>query len=311
MASTSKTATDGVRSLKSSTELKTVNWMASLMVIQLTSKFIHFSINTLIARVMSPGDYGISTLQFPFVFMAITRLMKEALHRSALREKEEDEVIEFDNNVDQNNNSPDSKSRHSKVSQQTPHSIHTDNLVLLWWAIPCCVVLSSLLGYWFISWSPILQEHPWMIRGCICWLIAAWVEISVEPIVIYAESKLMANVTLIVECTSLLLQAFGTAILVYTLESAALLSSYGQLIYALSLFSGYYMYAFVYDRNIGRSIIPASFRITRSMIKSAIGFIMQSVGKYATAEGEHALLFFLATPQQQVRFHSFLFLTTH
>src|SRR5689334_2146473 len=91
-------------SIKGSTELKTVNWMASLMVIQLTSKFIHFSINTLIARVMTPGAYGISTLQFPFVFMAITRLMKEALHRSALREKEEDEVIEL-HNADQKNNS--------------------------------------------------------------------------------------------------------------------------------------------------------------------------------------------------------------
>mmetsp|Transcript_29906 Transcript_29906/g.42036 ORF Transcript_29906/g.42036 Transcript_29906/m.42036 type:complete len:549 (+) Transcript_29906:107-1753(+) len=284
-------------SAKGSTELKTVNWMASLMVIQLTSKFIHFSINTLIARVMSPGDYGISTLQFPFVFMAITRLMKEALHRSALREKEDDEVIDFD----QTNSPRTTKSKDAKLTQQTSktHSIHSDNLVLLWWAIPCCIVLSSLLGYWFISWSPILQEHPWMIRGCLCWLIAAWVEISVEPIVIYAESKLMANVTLIVECTSLLLQALGTAVMVYTLDSAALLSSYGQLIYALSLFSGYYIYAFVYDREIGRSIIPESFRITGSMIKSAIGFIMQSVGKYATAEGEHALLFFLATPQQQ------------
>jgi hypothetical protein len=32
------------------------------------------------------------------------------------------------------------------------------------------------------------------------------------------------------------------------------------------------------------------------------GFLINSVGKYVTAEGEHAILFFFGTPEQQVRF---------
>ena len=55
------------------------------MIIQLFAKISHFALGLLIVRFLSPEHYGASALQLPFVAMGITRLFKEAFHRSAIR----------------------------------------------------------------------------------------------------------------------------------------------------------------------------------------------------------------------------------
>lgn len=43
------------------------------------------------------------------------------------------------------------------------------------------------------------QEHSWMYTGLICWLISSWLEMAVEPVLIYLEANLVINVTVAVE----------------------------------------------------------------------------------------------------------------
>jgi hypothetical protein len=74
-----------ISSSKASLAMK---WLGSLMFIQLFTKIMHFGLNLVIVGYLSPESYGIAALQLPFVGMAITRLLKEALHRTAVREND-------------------------------------------------------------------------------------------------------------------------------------------------------------------------------------------------------------------------------
>src|SRR5438874_2376389 len=71
-----------------------------------------------------------------------------------------------------------------------------------------------------------------------------------------------------------------------------------QLVYSISLGVGYYGY--VISGSLWKSILPTSTRVTRSALASLTGFFIQAAGKYVTAEGEHFILFFFGTPEQQV-----------
>ncbi len=61
-----------------------INWMAGLMFIQFFSRMLHFVLNLVIVRFLSPENYGLSALQLPLVATAVTRLFKEAFHRVAV-----------------------------------------------------------------------------------------------------------------------------------------------------------------------------------------------------------------------------------
>jgi hypothetical protein len=65
-----------------------LNWVASLMFLQAFTKFIHFVFNNLIIiGLLSPEKFGFSSLQLPLISFIIPRILKEAFHRAAVREK--------------------------------------------------------------------------------------------------------------------------------------------------------------------------------------------------------------------------------
>lgn len=240
-----------------------VNWMASLMFVQFLSRILHFGMNLLIVRYMSPEDYGISALQLPFVATVIPRLIREALHRAAVRKSDDYDQI----------------------------------LVLVWWSIPIGAILSGLIGLMFLMNSSTIIANPWAIQGFWCWMISSWMEMAIEPIIIYAESNLIMKLIVVVECISLFVQILGTMLMVYTMNSFVLLQSYGQLLFTASLTIGYYGYAFIW---IGfHNLFPHSKTVSSKVFSSLKTFLLQSLGKYVTAEGEHFILFFFGTPEQQ------------
>jgi len=220
---------------------------------------------------MSPESYGISSLQLPFVATAVTRILKEALHRVAVREKKEDE-------------SQETKAQH---------------LVIIWFSIPFGMVISSLIAVIFLNYSSNIHENPWMKQGLIFWLISSWIELALEPILIYLESHLKMNISLVVEVLSLAIHSIFTISMLFYMESVVLLQSYGQLIYSLCLLIGYYFYAFIWDSEVGKGMWPTSFKITSEMISSIKPFLWNSLGKYVSSEGEHFIMFFFGDPTQQ------------
>jgi len=248
-----------------------INLMSYLMAIQFASRMAHFALNLIILRFMSPESYGISSLQLPFVATAVTRVLKEALHRVAVREKKEEEVKE-------------TKAQH---------------LVIVWLSIPFGIFSSSFIAFVFLNYSANIHDNPWMFKGLIFWLISSWIELALEPVLIYTESHLKMNISLIVEVISLAIHSIFTISMLFYMESVVLLQSYGQLVYSICLLFGYYFYAFVWDPEAGKAMWPSSFTIRSEMITSIKPFLWNSFGKYVSAEGEHFIMFFFGDPSQQ------------
>jgi oligosaccharide translocation protein RFT1 len=145
-----------------------------------------------------------------------------------------------------------------------------------------------------------------MRTGLYCWVISSWLELAIEPILIYIESQMIVNITVLVECISLAIHGVSCFLMLFLLEGnhLILVQSYGQLIYSLCMFGGYFSYALLFSdktqtKSIWDSIWPKSFKISVEMIRNAQGFIFHSLGKYVTAEGERIILAVGQTAEQQ------------
>jgi oligosaccharide translocation protein RFT1 len=121
----------------------------------------------------------------------------------------------------------------------------------------------------------------------------------IEPVLIYLEIHLRMDVVMAVECAALLIQSIGMLVSLLLLPSAELVTAYGQLLFAMSSLIGYWTYAFWWNPQCARDIWPRSFRISQHMYQSLKGFLVPAAGKYIAAEGEHLVLFFFASAQQQ------------
>lgn len=151
-------------------------------------------------RFMTPENYGRAALQLPVITTIVTRIMKEALHRVAVREKKHE----------------DEKNR-------------AQNLVLVWIAIPFAFLFSLVVCFVYLQASSDVQSNPWMlwglnsnycnISGLGCWLLSSWIELLIEPILIYLESHLKMNISMNIEIISLAVHSFITIALLFSLES--------------------------------------------------------------------------------------------
>ncbi len=72
----------------SSISVVTAQFLGSVIFVQFFSKVLHFALNIVIVGYFNPDTYGVAALQLPFVGMAVTRIIKETLHRTAVREKD-------------------------------------------------------------------------------------------------------------------------------------------------------------------------------------------------------------------------------
>eukprot|EP01117_Protostelium_nocturnum_P019200 TRINITY_DN8264_c0_g1_i1.p1 TRINITY_DN8264_c0_g1~~TRINITY_DN8264_c0_g1_i1.p1 ORF type:complete len:507 (-),score=165.87 TRINITY_DN8264_c0_g1_i1:193-1713(-) len=247
-----------------------LGWMASLVFIQFFTRIFHFGLSLLLLRFLSPQDLGRTALQIPFITMIFTRIAKEALHRAAIKEQEESE-------------------REGKKGS---------NMILLWWSIPLCIISSSVVTLLFIFNSSAVEENRWMIIGLSCWLVSSWLELAIEPVLVFTESHMLKGITVGVEFSSLVLHGICTAFLLWRGETV-LVQSYGQLIFALSSFIGYWGYARFVNIQVWNSVIPSSMTVEWEMIERVKGFLYNSIGKYVTAEGERAILFAGGNAEQQ------------
>jgi hypothetical protein len=110
-----------------------------------------------------------------------------------------------------------------------------------------------------------------MFRGFLCWLISAWLEMAVEPIIIYAESFFLTEMSVLVESCAITLQSIVTIVLLYLYaedtEVLVLIQSYGQLVYSIALALGYYGYAWF--SGILNKVWPSSFKIKYETLNQA------------------------------------------
>jgi hypothetical protein len=231
--------------------------------LQLFTKIVHFTTDNLIlARYLSPEHLGVSSLQFPLVSMIFTRIMKEALHRAAVKEK---------------------------------------YYAFVWWSVPLSMILSSFFGILYVS-SAESADFPWFKASFTCWIISGWLELIIEPVIIYIECESSnPNVVVIVESSALLSNSFSLLILLQQLsaDSSVLAVAIGQLIYGIVLTLGYYYYAFIINPSAWTTIRPSSSPFNTNKLKDAGGFIVNSLGKYIAAEGERILLLFVASTRDQ------------
>lgn len=226
-----------------------MSWMAGLMFIQFATRMVHFILNLIIVRFMTPEEMGISALQLPFITTIVSRILKEALHRLAVRERD------------------------------------SSSMVLVWLSIPIGIVTSLALAIAYYSTSLNFVTKPWLVYGLALWMVASWMEMALEPILISLERHLIVNATVVIEILALIAHAITVITLLMTINSYALIQSYGHFLYTLSLFLGYYYFAFVHRPEIGKSIWPDSFQISRQATTSVRPFLIQSIGKWVTAEG--------------------------
>lgn len=154
----------------------------------------------------------------------------------------------------------------------------------------------------FIFSSNDIKEHSWMRFGLGCWLVSSWIEMLIEPVIIYVERHFLQGVMVRVECLALAVQSLYTIAILYLYSNSSILflQSTGQLIRTIALLAGYYVYALLIKKDSKKEIFPQSWDIDYRVIDSIKGFLFQSIGKYVTAEGEHAILFFFGTLEQQV-----------
>jgi len=343
-----------------------MNWMASLVFIQLLTRAIHFGLNLIVVRKLSPDHYGLSAMQIPLVTMAVTRLLKEALHRVSLRGSEKPNG-NLKNHTNRSSSHPEKNNEKvpnmhgeesvsflsygqerdgisfgTKTKINSRKTCETDisssdtiksmneyrkgeflrneivndehgglsevevrledtQLSLVWLSVPCGIFLSGAVALLFVAFSSEIVTHPWMYTGTLCWLVSAWMELATEPMVLFVEHHLLVSVTLIVECLALAIYCISSVYMLSTFhfDSLVLLQAYGQLILSTVTFLGYAFYAIWWKPQVIEEIWPRSFAISRDSLAAMKGFLMQSFGKYLTAEGEHLLLFLTQTPEQQ------------
>lgn len=172
-------------------------WLASLMFIQAATKLWGFALNFYILRLLTPDQVGLTSLQLPFVSAMVTRIVKETTHRFVQR---------------------------AYVDASGPNQVKGDLLKLSWLAIPFTIVFSLIVVALYAGNSASVKENPWMFGGLLSLLVVAWIEIAIEPILIYVESTMNKAVSVRVEVGALVVQCLSTLSLLLFLspESRAL-----------------------------------------------------------------------------------------
>lgn len=241
-----------------------INWVAVMMLLEFIARVLHFVVGLAIVRFMTPDDYGKVSLQLPLITSASTRIMKETLHRAAV--------------------------------------VQQGNMVLVWWSIPLGIAFSGCVGFWYLLASEEVALNPWMYTGFMCWLIAGWIEMAIEPVIIYAERNLLMRVIAGVQCAAILGQSGAMILLIlFGPESMlVLVTAYGQLAYAVVIGVGFYGYAVLTNPHVFKELWPKNWSLKPGQLVAVSGLFIQSLGKYVTAEGEHLILFFFGTAEQQV-----------
>eukprot|EP01118_Nematostelium_gracile_P014254 TRINITY_DN5511_c0_g1_i2.p1 TRINITY_DN5511_c0_g1~~TRINITY_DN5511_c0_g1_i2.p1 ORF type:complete len:500 (+),score=104.03 TRINITY_DN5511_c0_g1_i2:37-1536(+) len=237
-------------------------WMGGLMFVQALPKLTSFILNLVILKYVSPEEYGIASLQLPLIATVIPRITKEALHRAAVRKSDHREAI----------------------------------LTMVWASIPIGIFISLVLGLSYLQLSS-AADNSWVITGFWCWMVSSWIELIIEPIIIYLEANHKMKAIVLIECFSLLTQCVLMILSIFIWTPSALFQSYGQLIYALCLLCGYFSYVLFWSSI--QTILPNKFQIDSESLSSILGFFVQAVGKWVTAEGEHLILLSFGTEEQQ------------
>ncbi len=250
-----------------------VSDLFSLIVLQTVAKVVHLFLGIIVISQTDPSTLGISSLQIPFITMMFTRILKECFHRFILR----------------------------NLNKNPKFSVEMRSL---WQAIPIVIFGSSIISIIYAYYKIGFEElfSTWALKALICWLINSWIEFIIEPVIIYLEFRGKIKVVAIIECSALLSQSIFLISVIKFSKINELVLPVAQLGYSLCLLWMYYAYATTTshkrDISIMSVILPKNFFEVPDTNKILPWFI-QSIGKYITTEGEHILLFLLATSYEQ------------
>jgi oligosaccharide translocation protein RFT1 len=276
-----------------------VRWLASLMLVQALSRGVHFVLNFLVIRMMAPEAYGVAALQLPLVSMAATRVLKEALHRLCVRQ----DTPSGESESNDTKGNPGSAEKGAEISPE-------ESRALLWWGIVLGGLVSSALAGAFLGLRAPAGDgsEEWVSVALLCWLGAAWGELLSEPVIVELERRAIVGPTVAVEVLALFAESgltvvgfvFPDAFPAALSHNVAVVTAVAHLGYGFVLCLGYWLAA--WRHGWIRTLLPlssSSWRIRMTTASASVGFILQSLGKFVTAEGEAMILFALGTPAQQ------------
>lgn len=164
--------------------------------------------------------------------------------------------------------------RESTENKEGGVDLFSNTLIIFWFLIPAAVFFSLVIGGIYLSTSQDAAIAPANVKqGLAFWMLSAWMELLIEPVVIYAEKNMLKNIILNVELSAMALQTVytGVSLLFFSTRSIILLQASGQFVYAISMVAGYYLYAYWIKNEIFQKIRPKTWKIDPLAKQSIIG----------------------------------------
>ncbi|KAG1147569.1 hypothetical protein G6F37_005058 [Rhizopus arrhizus] len=244
-----------------------------LIMLQFISRMLTFSLNQIVLRHTSPDAFGIASVNLELLASTILFISREGF-RAVL-------------------------TRSTKNQQQIINLAYIPTCLGLATTTLCC-------GYYL---STITSNesaiYPYYRTSVILYGLASFLELSVEPLFIFALNKMYFQLRVTVEGTAVILRCFVTfGLTLYGKKEYSILSfAIAQFVYGLTMMLGYFGYFMYKERSINtllpRKIKDASekseYWFEKTLLHLGITMTKQSLLKHVLTEGDKMLISVLST----------------
>eukprot|EP00899_Mesostigma_viride_P021462 jgi/Mesvir1/29317/Mv01574-RA.1 len=266
----------------------------SLILSQISTRIITLILNLLIARTLSPDDYGINSIQFHLINTVILFLSREGARRGCNR---------------------------TTLSESSPPGdvsrlVNVTWLALLWGGVVATATCSLVIWYQGLGPNDVFT-HAVVING-----VAAMVELFGEPAYVVGQSLLCFRLRAAAEAAGTLTRCVITYVMLVTrTHPAVLVFSYAQLAFGVVTSACHWLY-FIWSARLSKResasvmsnpmlLFPSPFKsssgaapggalwLDRPLAGLCTSFTLQAGVKLILAEGEKMVLVLLESKYNQ------------